>query len=127
MIYKAEENPESIIKQKLWNQADCWNSGDIDCFMKDYWKSDQLLFIGKTGVTYGWQNTLENYRKRYPGKKEMGKLKFDILELMKIDEEHYFMVGKWHLTREIGDLSGHFSLLWQNIDGNWLIVADHSS
>jgi ketosteroid isomerase-like protein len=37
------------------------------------------------------------------------------------------VIGKWHLKREAGDLSGHFTLLWKKIKGQWLIVADHSS
>jgi ketosteroid isomerase-like protein len=123
--YRADDG--QTIKSKLQNQADCWNRGDIDKFMNDYWKSDELLFIGKSGVTYGWDNTLKNYKLRYPTTKEMGRLKFEIVELNRLSEELFFMVGKWHLTREIGDVSGHFSLIWKKIDGDWVIIADHSS
>ena len=44
---------EMIIINKLKNQANCWNSGDIECFMEDYWHHDSLMYIGKKGVTYG--------------------------------------------------------------------------
>lgn len=118
---------KTIITEKLSNQAKCWNAGDIDCFMQDYWKSDSLMYIGKNGVTYGWQKTLDNYKVKYPTKKEMGNLTFEIVTLKKIDEQHFFMVGKWFLKREIGDVGGHFSLIWKKINGNWVIVADHSS
>jgi hypothetical protein len=125
--FVLETKDEIIIKQKLQNQAVCWNNGDIQCFMADYWKSDQLLYIGKSGVTYGWKNILNNYKKNYPSKKEMGELHFEVVELKKLDQNHYFMVGKWQLKREIEDLSGHFTLIWEKIDGHWVIVADHSS
>lgn len=117
----------SIIKDKLINQSNCWNDGDIDCFMEDYWHDDSLMYIGKNGVTYGWQNTLENYKLKYPTKKEMGQLTFTIVALEKLNKNHYFMVGKWFLNREIGDVGGHFSLIWKKLNGEWVIVADHSS
>jgi len=125
--YSSGPEDETIIKDKLYNQAKCWNAGDIECFMADYWQSEELLFIGKSGVTYGWENTLLNYKKNYPTKKEMGELKFEIVELTKINKQHYFMVGKWNLKREVGDLSGHFSLIWKKINRDWMIIADHSS
>jgi len=124
-IFLSED--ELIISDKLFNQATCWNAGDIDCFMEDYWHSDSLMYIGKNGVTYGWQNTSDNYKKRYPSKREMGILEFEIIKMDRLDEFHYFMVGKWSLKRAIGDISGHFSLIWKKINQEWVIIADHSS
>jgi ketosteroid isomerase-like protein len=95
--------------------------------MDTYWRSDSLMFIGKKGVTYGWQATLNNYKKSYPDRAAMGRLSFNLLEFRKLAPDAYFVVGKWHLARTIGDLSGHFTLLLRNINGNWKIVADHSS
>ena len=118
---------KSTISNKLFNQAKCWNSGNLNCFMEDYWKSDSLMYIGKNGVTYGWHNTLENYKKKYPTKNEMGHLSFEIVTLNQLDNDHYFMVGKWHLKREMGDVRGHFSLIWGKIENEWVIIADHSS
>ncbi|MCG8310323.1 MAG: hypothetical protein MI975_23210 [Cytophagales bacterium] len=85
------------------------------------------MYIGKKGITYGWHKTLSNYKSRYPTKKEMGQLKFEIIHLSKISDHHYFMVGKWRLNREAGDIMGHFSLLWGKINKEWVIIADHSS
>lgn len=123
----AQEKEENKIKSLLEVQAESWNKGDLEGFMQTYWKSDSLMFIGKSGVTWGWQKTLDNYKKGYPDAAAMGKLAFDIIKVDKIAGEHYFVVGKWHLTRTIGDLSGHFTLLVKKIDGEWKIVADHSS
>lgn len=118
---------ETIIINKLKNQAICWNSGDIDCFMKDYWHHDSLMYIGKNGVTYGWQNTLDNYKLKYPTKKEMGHLEFELIKLESLSNDHFLMVGKWRLSREIGNIGGHFTLIWKKINNEWVIVADHSS
>ena len=119
---------ESTIRATLQRQTECWNQGDLNCFMKGYWESDSLRFIGKSGLKYGWQTTLDNYKKSYPDKEQMGQLSFDIISVEQTGPESAFVIGKWHLSRgEIGDLSGHYTLLWRLIEGEWVIVADHSS
>lgn len=118
---------EKEILNKLNIQSKAWNEGDLNSFMQPYWKNDSLMFIGKTGVTYGWQNTLDNYKEGYPNADAMGKLNFDIISVKKLSNEYYSVVGKWTLLRKIGDISGHFTLLWQKIKGEWVIISDHSS
>ncbi|MEJ7674787.1 MAG: hypothetical protein WKF59_19350 [Chitinophagaceae bacterium] len=79
------------------------------------------------GITYGWQKTMENYKKNYPDAAAMGKLDFTILQTKRLSVLYYSVVGKWHLTRTIGDLNGHFTLLFKKIKNTWVIVSDHSS
>jgi ketosteroid isomerase-like protein len=123
----AQSKTEKEIISILKIQDEAWNMGDINGFMETYLKSDSLMFIGKSGVTYGWQNTLNNYKKGYPDTTAMGKLKFTLINIKKLSRKYYHVVGKWHLTRSIGDLQGHFTLLMQKIKGKWYIIADHSS
>ena len=108
-------------------QDDSWNRGDIDGFMQTYWQNDSLMFIGKSGVTYGWQNTLNNYKKGYPDTAAMGKLDFTLINIKKLSRKYYHVIGKWHLTRTVGNLQGHFTLLLMKVKGKWFIIADHSS
>jgi ketosteroid isomerase-like protein len=124
---KAQQNEVEKIKALMKVQSEAWNRQDLETFMTTYWKSDSLMFIGKNGVTYGWQATLDNYKKGYPDKAAMGKLDFNLLEFKLLAPGVYLVIGKWHLTRTIGDLQGHFSLTMKKIDGKWKIVADHSS
>jgi ketosteroid isomerase-like protein len=123
----AQSKDESAIRNSMAEQLNAWNTGNLDRFMLTYWQSDSLKFIGKSGITYGWQKTLENYKKGYPDTAAMGKLDFNILEVKKLSVLYYFVVGKWHLTRSIGDVSGHFTLLFKKIKNKWVIVVDHSS
>jgi len=118
---------EMAIRKLLDDQIQAWNRGDIDSFMKTYWESDSLMFIGKNGITYGWTNTLNNYKKNYPDTIAMGKLAFNILSVKRLSFQYFHVVGKWHLQRSIGDLSGHYNLLLKKIKGRWVIIADHSS
>ncbi|MCH5600170.1 Cif family virulence factor [Niabella ginsengisoli] len=59
----GQSKTEAAIHSILQKQTDAWNKGDINTFMQTYWKNDSLVFVGKNGVTYGWQNTLDNYKK----------------------------------------------------------------
>ncbi|WP_295126115.1 DUF4440 domain-containing protein [uncultured Chitinophaga sp.] len=124
---KAQQNEVEKIKALMKVQSDAWNRQDLETFMTTYWKSDSLLFIGKNGVTYGWQATLDRYKKSYPNKDAMGQLTFNLLEFKLLAKDVYLVIGKWSLVRTIGDISGHFSLTLQKIKGEWKIVADHSS
>ncbi len=111
----------------LARQEKAWNNGDLVGFMNGYWQSDSLCFIGKRGLTYGWEATLANYKKSYPDTNAMGKLTFTLLRTEKISSKAYYVIGKWKLTRTNDTLEGHFTLLWKKIKGQWVIVADHSS
>ena len=123
----AQSADEAAIRKVMAGQTEAWNRGDINDFMKSYWKSDSLMFIGKSGITYGYTNTLENYKKNYDGPDKMGQLFFTLLKFEKLSPEYYFVIGKWFLKRKAGDLGGIYSLLFRKIDGQWVIVADHSS
>jgi ketosteroid isomerase-like protein len=127
LISSAQKKDEKEILITIDFQKKAWNDGDINRFMETYWKNDSLMFIGKTGVTYGWQNTLNNYKKGYPDTAAMGKLDFDILHIKKLSDLYYFVIGKWYLTRSKGNIGGHFTLLFKKIKNKWLIVSDHSS
>ena len=126
-LLMAQSKDEQAIRNAIEEQRNAWNSGDKTRFMDTYWQSDSLMFIGKSGVTYGWQPTLDNYNKSYPDTAAMGKLDFNILEVKRLSVMYFFVVGKWHLTRSIGNIGGHFTLLFRKVKNKWLIVADHSS
>jgi hypothetical protein len=124
---KAQPAGETAIRVLLEKQVKNWNGGNLEAFMQGYWTSDSLMFIGKNGPTYGYNSTLENYRKNYPDTAAMGRLHFDLLELKRLCTEYYFVAGKWSLQRSKGDLQGHFTLLFRKIKNRWVIISDHSS
>lgn len=126
-LASAQSKDEIAVKKLLIDQDAAWNKGDLETFMSGYWKNDSLMFIGKSGVTYGWQKTLENYKTHYPDTAAMGKLSFDYVEIKKLSADYFFVVGKWHLARTIGNLDGAFTLLVRKINGKWMIIRDHSS
>lgn len=123
----AQSADEKIIRELLARQTLAWNRGDLEGFMNGYWESDSLMFVGKNGIRYGWQATLNGYKKGYPDTTAMGKLEFTLLDLRQLSQEYFHVIGKWHLHRTIGDLEGAFTILLQKINGKWVIIADHSS
>ena len=123
----AQTGSEKEIRAMLAAQTKSWNKGDLQSFMQPYWKSDSLMFVGKSGVVWGWQQTLDNYKEGYPNADAMGQLSFDIILVKELSKDYYHVTGKWMLKRTIGDLSGHYTLLVRRMAGQWKIVYDHSS
>ncbi len=118
---------EQEIREVMWQQQECWNNGDLECFMESYLKSDDLVFVGSAGPKYGWQVTLNNYKRSYPNKDAMGTLSFDLLKFISLGKNHQLVIGKWSLNRKTDNPNGHFSIVFKKIKGEWKIIADHSS
>ncbi|MCF8259286.1 MAG: nuclear transport factor 2 family protein [Melioribacteraceae bacterium] len=118
---------ESEILQVLESQRIAWNEGNLEEYMQGYWNSDSLKFIGKNGIKYGWDSTLQNYKSSYKSKEEMGELEFKVISLEKLSDEYYSMIGQWKLVRQNDQPKGFFSLIWKKIDNGWKIISDHSS
>jgi hypothetical protein len=123
----AQSKEEIAITKMLKAQEVAWNEGNLEKFMIGYWENDSLMFIGKSGPTYGYDKTLANYKKGYPDTAHMGRFTSTIISLKKLSPEYYFVTGKWFLKRSVGDATGYYTLLLKKIKSKWVIVADHSS
>lgn len=121
-----ENKDEKAIKKVMMDQQLAWNNYDLEAFMEGYWKSEDLKFYGSSGITHGWKNTLERYKKNYPSKEYTGTLKFVLNEISKINETSYYVMGEYHLERAAGNADGIFMIIFKKIQGNWKIIADTS-
>ncbi len=122
----AEE--KSRIEAVLKAQTVAWNNANLERFMETYWKSDQLTFSGGGVTARGWQATLDRYKKSYATPEAMGKLHFDQLEITILESKTALVLGHWHLTLANDKTrNGNFSLVMHKIEGQWLIIHDHSS
>ena len=110
-------------------QEDAWNNGNIENFMNVYWKNDSLVFIGKSGINYGWDKTFSNYKNSYKTKEQMGTLEFKNLICNTINDSTQIVTGKWSLKRNdsIGNINGFYSLIWVKKQTGWKITYDHTS
>ena len=123
----TQEDDKKAIRAIMKAQQEAWSKNDLEGFMEGYWKSDSLKFYGSRGLTRGWDQTLANYKKGYPTKDHSGTLTFTLDDISKIEENSYWVMGQYHLKRNVGDANGNFLIIFKRIDGEWKIVADMSS
>ena len=126
----AAEGPAATTARSVLDaQVEAWNRGDLEGFMATYWRSPDLVFCSGSTVTKGWDETLARYRKRYQSEgREMGKLRFDGLEVVPLGEHAALARGAWRLRMSDGkEPNGLFTLLLRRVDGAWRIVHDHTS
>jgi len=115
------------LRSVLMRQQAAWNAGDIDGFMEGYLESDTLRFASGGEITTGWAPTLSRYKARYVDEAAMGQLQFDIQEVSVLDEDDGLVFGKWTLIRNSDIPSGLFTLHMKKVDGDWVIISDHTS
>ena len=122
----TETEDKDAILSVMKIQEEAWSNNDLEGFMQGYWKSDSLKFYGRNGLTKGWQQTLDNYKKGYPTKEHSGTLTFKVNDISKIDDGSYWVMGEYFLKRSVGDANGVFLIIFKKINGAWKIVADMS-
>ena len=115
------------IRKVMEDQVEAWNDADVETFMQGYWDDDDMAFTSGKSITFGWQPALDRYLKSYPGKEGMGELSFSDLQIKRTSTYTAFTTGQWTLFRTADTLTGRFTLIWEKIDGDWLIIVDHSS
>jgi len=108
-------------------QAAAWNRGDVDEFMRGYWNSSELVFVGGDGVTRGWLPTLDRYKKNYNSREKMGTLKFSDLEIDVLSKTSAVVLGSWSLARMNDNPHGKFTLIFKKFADGWKIIHDHTS
>ena len=118
-------------RELLDGQRDAWNRGDIDAFMRGYWRNDDLRFASGDSIQRGFATTLERYRKTYPDRNAMGTLDFELVEVRALGPEAVYVFGRWRLARTQdapgAGPRGLFTLIVERKDGRWVITRDHTS
>ena len=122
-----EPRVKAEITAVMNDQVRAWNNGDIDGFMRGYWKSDSLVFVSGDNVTRGWQPTLDRYKKSYDTRAKMGTLTFSNLEFTILSKDSAVVLGSWALAREKDNPHGKFTLTFRKFREGWRIIIDHTS
>jgi beta-aspartyl-peptidase (threonine type) len=117
----------AAIELLLAAQVKAWNGGNVDEFLKGYWRSEELTFSGSGGISRGWDGVRRRYLETYPDRKAMGTLAFSELEMRALGRDDVLVLGRWQLQRETGDLGGVFTLIVERKPEAWRIVHDHTS
>lgn len=118
---------KSEIETVLAQQVQGWNAGNLQRFMAGYHRSDSVRFVSGGSVTYGWQNMVDRYFRRYPDRAAMGTLTFSELDIRVLANDAAVVFGKWQLQRKDDAPWGYFTLLFRKMEAGWRIVHDHTS
>jgi beta-aspartyl-peptidase (threonine type) len=126
----ANTQAETDIRAVLDAQTAAWNKGNLEEFMKGYWRSPKLTFYSAGNKRAGYDAVLERYRKTYQSEgKEMGQLAFSHLDIELLGKKAAVVRGRYDLTLSDGKkLGGLYTLILRQFkkDG-WKIIHDHTS
>jgi uncharacterized protein (TIGR02246 family) len=122
----STETSKAEIQRVMEAQVAAWNHGDIEGFLSGYLKSPDLIFASRGALTRGWDPLLERYQVAYPTG-EMGRLRFEGIEINVVGDDAAWVVGAWWLDLKDSSPHGVFTLIFRKTDEGWRIVHDHSS
>jgi ketosteroid isomerase-like protein len=115
------------IETVLRDQVEAWNRGDVEEYMKGYWRSDETKFVSGGNVVMGFDSVLGRYQRTYGTREKMGSLSFDDLEVKVLDGGNALVTGRWKLRRATDAPWGRFTLVLRKFRDGWRIVYDHTS
>ena len=97
-------------------------------FVNEYERRKRSL---QTGTLYEWFRQLVQDRcmkerevKFYANQLNISDKYLNVIS--KIENDSYWVMGEYFLSREVGDANGVFMIIFKNILGSWKIVADMS-
>lgn len=123
----AQSKDEQQINSRLQGQEDCWNKGDMGCYMNYYAPVDSVRMIYGGGIVYGKENILAFYQKYWP-KEKMGQLKLDQRTIELLSDKEAFVTARFTVSYPSGkSVSGRFSGIMKKINGLWYLYTDHSA
>ncbi len=93
----AQTTDRNLIQQNFDRQVECWNKGDIECYVEAYVKSDSTRVISTQGVTYGYDAILDLFKQHWT-KDNMGTLSFKEINMERLSDEYYFVTGHFDVA-----------------------------
>ncbi|MFN0121347.1 MAG: YybH family protein [Blastocatellia bacterium] len=126
---RRDAREAAAIRAVLAAQNAAWNAGNLEEFMKGYENAPDITFYSGGGMQTGWEAVLARYRKTYQSAgAEMGKLRFDIHNVMVLGREYAIVKGGYELTLSDGKKPhGLFTLLFHKSKDGWKAIHDHTS
>lgn len=124
---QTDAKAAQAIKAVMEKQTAAWNKGDIDGFMKGYWRSENLVFVSGDNVTKGWQQTTDRYKNSYNTREKMGVLTFSDIEINVLGKDSAVVLGRWKVAHPPKDSQGRFTLIFRKFKDGWKIIHDHTS
>ncbi len=118
---------KQAIRNVLSESSNAWNRGDLDGYMKSFWKDERLRHFFNDDITIGYSAMKERFEARYPDPNNMGTISGSQFDIQIFGPVTAIASGRWSYTHEEVVLKGVVTLVFQKIDDTWLIVHDHST
>ncbi len=109
------------------SSCSAWNRGDVGGYLSCYWHSDKVRWVSGGSVQRGFEAIASAFKERFGSPDSMGRLEVADLEVQLLGENDALAFGAWTQTTRTAGHRGVFTVHLKKIDGEWLIVSDHSS
>jgi ketosteroid isomerase-like protein len=127
---RADDGADAAaIRAELEREADAWNRGDLDGYLRGYERAPTTTMVGGT-LLRGWDAIAARYREKYGDKARMGQLTFSELDVRPLAGGFALAIGHWALARDRaagGPVGGWFTLTLRKTRDGWRIIVDHTS
>lgn len=127
MLNKNLHVDEANIRAVFEFGSEAWNRGDIDQYLAVYWNSERTRWVTGGTVIRGKEAIAPAVKARFPSPDSMGTIHITRLEINILAEPHALVFGE--LLSTTGDITRElvFTAHLSKIEGEWLIVSDHTS
>lgn len=113
------------IRSVIDRQENAWNDHNIEGFMSDYWKSDEMTFQSGNNRLEGWEVLLNRYKTNYTGEK-MGKLTFSDIKIEVLTNDYAYVLGRWKVEQRDSVKEGLYTIILKRFPDGWKIIHDQS-
>lgn len=122
------QTDDGKVQAMISDGVKAWNQGDLEGFLKTYWKSDKTVFNTGGTLVQGYTNIQAQYKTWYPSPSGMGTTEFTDIVLRDIAPTAKVAMGVWKvlLPSKI-ILKGRFTWIIGKKSEGWRITHDHTS
>ena len=123
----AASTARTRILEELQATADAWNAADLSRHVRPY--ADSATMMGNRGPVPGREAIAGMLSRGFWREgKPVQQLRYESIVVRELGPHHALVTGRFVLTGgDQAERSGWFTLVWQQVGGQWLIIHDHSS
>ena len=118
---------EADIRATFETGIEAWNRGDVDTYLAEYCNSERTRWVTGGRVIQGKDAIASAVRARYPSPEAMGKIQLLDLDLTILTDTDALAFGQLLHTLDTVTRELVFTVYLSKIEGEWLIVSDHTS
>src|SRR5215469_13937711 len=124
----SDADAEEAIRSVLDKQVRAWNRGDVKDFMSGYWNSPDLIYVGNTKVTRGWQTLLDRFEELSKSSGgQIGTLELPETQISVLSPDSALVWGTYRVLQPGQDRKGLYTLVLRRVQEGWRTVYDRTS